>query len=227
MEKLRYNRTFKRGIIVVLILFLLFGSILTYSIVGKIQYDSLISNMKTVEATIVDIDLDVRVRAPDVQIIYVSYKVDGTAFSRELETDTTFSFAAGVGAHYSVGDKVDIFYDPQNPEVIAFSRSVGVGYFYMGVSLIGLALGLFVLIYMLKHPREYLVTQDEYDKEKEALKRSKAARKKRKKARKKQKRKKNAKVRRIIKIVLIVLASLVGAFVLFLLLGALLMAFGY
>ncbi len=220
MAKLRYNRTFKNGIISILFCLLLFGSVLAYSIVAKIQYDGIVSEMESVEATIVDIDWDMYIRGPDEQEIYVTYEVDGVAYSRELKTDTPISFAAGVGAHYSVGDKIDIFYNPQNPEMIASSRSVGVGYFYMVISLIGLAIVLPISIYMIKNSRKFLVTQEEYEKEREALKKSKLARKKHKK-------KKNAKERKIIKVILIVLAALVGAFILFLLWGALLKVLGY
>ncbi len=69
MVKLRYGRTFKNGMIAILISFLLFGSMLAYSIVAKIQYDSIVSEMKSVEAMIVDVDLDMHIRWPDEQVI--------------------------------------------------------------------------------------------------------------------------------------------------------------
>jgi hypothetical protein len=93
--------------------------------------------MQSLEATIVDIDLDIHIRGPDEQEIYIEYEVDGITYSRELKTDTAISFTAGSGAHYSVGDKIDIFYDPQNPEIIASPRSVCVGYFCLIFALFG------------------------------------------------------------------------------------------
>lgn len=167
--------------IVILLCYLLSISIIVFFIVSKVQYDSLISKMKSVEATIVDIDIKLNHEGPNEQKIYISYVVDGVTYSRNLETDTTISFAAGSGAHYSVGDKIDIFYDPQNPEVIASPRSIGVGYFCLFFALFSIALLSFVLFYLVKNRRKFLVTQQEYEKEKEELKKSKLARREQKK----------------------------------------------
>jgi hypothetical protein len=130
--------------------------------------------MKPLEATIVDIDNHIRVRGIDEQEIYIEYVVDGVVYSRELKTDTKISFfSAGEGAHYSIGDKTPIFYDPQNPEIIASPRSISVGYYWLIAALIFLAITLLCLIIMLITRRKFLVTQEEYDKELEDLKRSK------------------------------------------------------
>lgn len=180
MEKLRYNRAFKKGMTAIVICILLFGSVLAFALVAKIQYDGMVAKMKTVEATVVDFDVDMHIKGPDEQMIYIAYEVGGVAYSRELDTDTSISFSPGVGAHYSVGDKIEIYYDPQDPEVIASPRSEGVGSFYTLVGVVGLALMIAVLICMLKNSRQYLVTQAEYEQEKEALKKEKKAKKKRK-----------------------------------------------
>ena len=227
MEKLRYNRTFKQGMTGVLIFILISGLIFVLSVISKIQYDAIVSNMERIEATIIDIDWNRHRRGPNEQEIYISYEVDGTVYERQLGTDTSVSFAAGMGAHYSVGDKVEIFYDPQNPEVIASPRSVVVGYFYMGISALSLAGGGCLLFFLLKHKRKFLVTQAEYEKEGEEIKKSKAKAKKQKERIKAEKRKKYAKARKVFKVILIVLAVPLGAFILFLLFGALLMALGY
>lgn len=223
MEKLRYNRTFKNGIAVIVFCVLLFGCLTVCTVVAKIQYDSLVSDMKSVDATIVDIDLDVHVKAPDEQEIYIEYIVDGITYNRELKTDTAVSFSAGVGAHYSVGDRVQIFYDPQNPEIIASPRSISVGILYFIIGSAGLALILFVLYIMLKNHRHYLVTQEEYEKEKEERKKTKAE----KKQLKLEKRKKYAKLIRIGKIILIILGVILGLFILYILFGLLLISLGY
>ena len=223
MEKLRYNRTFKNGIAVIVFCVLLFGCLTVCTVVAKIQYDSLVSDMKSVDATIVDIDLDIHVKAPDEQEICIEYIVDGITYNRELKTDTAVSFSAGVGAHYSVGDMVQIFYDPQNPEIIASPRSISVGIIYFLIGSAGLALILFVLFIMLKNHRQYLVTQEEYEKEKEERKKLKAE----KKQLKLEKRKKYAKLIRIGKIILIILGVILGLFVLYILFGLLLISLGY
>ena len=165
MSNLRYNRAFRKGLVAILFGIILFSSIVVYFIVSKIQYDQLVFDMKPLEAIIVDIDYDVHIKGPDKQEIYIEYKVDEIVYRRELETDTAISFAAGIGAHYSIGDTIPIFYDPQNPEIIASPRSQSIGVFCLIFALFSLALCLFALWWMIKSRRKYLVTQEEYDKE--------------------------------------------------------------
>ena len=181
MKKLRYNRAFKKALAAIFFCIALFGSIVVFFVVSQIQYNQLTANMEPLEATIVDIDLDMHVRGPNEQEIYIEYEVDGTVYNRELETDTAISFEAGTGAHYSIGDKIPIFYDPQNPEIIASPRSQSVGIYWLIFALISLALTLFSLILVLKTRRRYLVTQEEYDKEGKELKKNKLAEKSQKK----------------------------------------------
>ena len=73
----------------------------------------------------------------------------------------------------------------------------------------------------------YIVTQEEYDKEGEELKRSKLAEKQQKKQAKLKRKNQHPKARKIGKIILIVLGCLIGAFVLYLLFGLLLISIGY
>ena len=144
MSDLRYNRAFKKGLSAILFCIILFGSIIVFFIISKVQYDQLVSNMISLEATIVDIDLDIHIKGPDEQKIFIEYEVNGIVYNRELKTDTAISFRAGRGAHYSVGEKVQIFYNPQNPEIIASPRSVSVGYFWLIFALL-----LFYLLFQL------------------------------------------------------------------------------
>lgn len=58
MSGMRYNKTFKGGIITILICFLLGGVILTMSIISKLQYNEITQNMLTTNATITDIKID-------------------------------------------------------------------------------------------------------------------------------------------------------------------------
>lgn len=227
MSDLRYNRDFKKCLAAILFGIVLFGSIIAFFIVSKIQYDQLISNMISLEATIVDIDYDFHIKGPDQQEIYIEYAVDGVSYSRELETDTVISFAAGTGAHYSIGDKIPILYDPQNPEIIASPRSVSVGYFWLILALFFLGLVLFALWWMIKSRQKFLVTQEEYIKEGEELKRSKLAEKQQKKQAKLERKNRHPKVRKIMRTVLTVLGCLIGAFVGFLLFGQFLKSLGY
>ena len=215
MTKMRYNRAFKKGIVAILFCIILFSSIVTFFVVSKIQYDQLVSNMKSIEATIVDVDYHTRRKGLDWQEIYIEYEVDGIIYGRELETDTVISFRAGSGAHYSVGEKVPIFYNPQNPEIIASPRSVSVGIFWLIFALFFLGLVLFSLWWMIKSRQKFLVTQEEYDKEGEELKKSKLAKKQQKKQDKFERKKNNFKARKILKIILISIVALIVAFLLF------------
>ena len=215
MTKMRYNRAFKKGIVAILFCIILFSSIVTFFVVSKIQYDQLVSDMKSIEATIVDVDYHTRRKGLDWQEIYIEYEVDGIIYGRELETDTVISFRAGIGAHYSVGEKVPIFYNPQNPEIIASPRSVSVGIFWLIFALFFLGLVLFSLWWVIKSRQKFLVTQEEYDKEGEELKKSKLTKKQQKKQDKFERKKNNFKARKILKIILISIVALIVAFLLF------------
>jgi len=227
VSDLRYNRAFKKGLAAILFCAILFSSIIVFFIISKIQYDQLVSDMKSIEATIVDVDYHTRRKGLAWQEIYIEYEVDGIIYGRELETDTVISFRAGSGAHYSVGEKVPIFYNPQNPEIIASPRSVSVGIFWLIFALFFLGLVLFSLWWMIKSRQKFLVTQAEYDKEGEELKRSKLAEKQQKKQAKIERKNKHQKARKIGRIILIVLGCLIGMFVLYLLFGLLLISLGY
>ena len=76
MKKLRYNRVFKQGICAILFCIVLSSSMVIFSLVSKIQYDQLISNMESIEATIVDIDLEYHRKGPNVQKIGIEYVVE-------------------------------------------------------------------------------------------------------------------------------------------------------
>lgn len=88
MEKLRYNKVFRDGIIALIFCSLLSAAIIVPAIISKVQYDSLVSTMESIEATIVDIDLEINVRGPNEQEIYIAYVIDNVVYNRELSTDT-------------------------------------------------------------------------------------------------------------------------------------------
>ena len=212
MSDLRYNRVFKKALAAILFCTVLFSSIVIFFIVFKIQYDQLVSGMKPLEATIVDVDSHFTPKGLNWQEIYIEYAVDGIVYNRELKTDIAIFFRAGTGAHYSAGDKVPIFYNPQNPEIIASPRSVSVGYFWLIFALFFLCLVLFALWYVIKRRHKFLVTQEEYEKEGEGRKKAK----KEKRKAKKEKRKANRqKLLTILKAILIFIAALMVGFILF------------
>ena len=241
MSELRYNRAFKNAIAAILLGVALFTSIVVFYVISQIQYNRLVSDMEPLEATIVDVDWHVSRKGISWQEIYIEYAVDGIVYNRELKTDTAISFRAGSRAHYSVGDRVDIFYDPQNPQIIAAPRTQSVGRFWLIFALLSLGLVLYALWWMIKSRRRFLVTQEEYKKEGEELKKSKLAAKQQKKKQKRQaklqkkKQKKQAKFERtqkylklrkvvkiillklwkVVKIILLVFAAVIAAILLF------------
>ena len=70
MAKLRFNREFKFGIASMLIVFFIGAALTTMAVVSKIQYDTLVAEMVSTEATIIDIDMD--------------YNRKGTIYSKQL-----------------------------------------------------------------------------------------------------------------------------------------------
>ena len=178
MAKLRFNREFKFGIASMLIVFFIGAALTTMAVVSNIQYDTLVAEMVSTEATIIDIDMDYNRKGPDEQKIYIEYEVDGFIYSRKLATDTKVTFAAGLGSDYSVGDKVPIFYDPENPETIASPRTVRVGYAMLAIGLFILAISIFLLFVDIKKRSAFLVTQEEYERQGRELKNKKKTKKK-------------------------------------------------
>jgi len=171
VEKMRYRKGFYSGILVILFCILLFGAVIVFFIVSKIQYDRLVVGMEPLEATVVDVDRKVTYKGPREQEIRIAYEVDGVSYEREWKTDTPISFSPGRGTNYSIGDRIEILYDPESPGTIVAPRSMRVGIFYLTVALIGMALVLFSLFCVIKTRHQFLVTQEEYDREREAQKR--------------------------------------------------------
>jgi len=215
MAKLRYSRAFKNGIIAIMLCILLTVVFLAVPITAIILYDDLVGGMKPLEATIVHIDLDFKFNrrySYREQEIGIVYEVDGVTYNRQLKTDTVIAMPPGLGTYYSLGEKIDIFYDPENPAVIAVPRSMEVACFWI---VLGFALLVFFLCCFAmtkKRAKKFLLTQEEYEKEKEE-------RKKRKQERKEQKKNTLAgKIGNVIRMIFLVAA---GIFVLLFLLGVL------
>jgi len=166
MEKMTYNKKFRDSVITFIFFLLLSSAFIIFPIISKIQYNNLVANMESVEATIIDIHLDFNRRRPDEQEISITYEVDGVVYNRELGTDTKISFPAGTGTHYSVGDTLIIFYNPQNPNEIATPLSVSAGYFYLVIGLVSFVLFVAPLVMIIKNRQKYLITKQEFEKQK-------------------------------------------------------------
>lgn len=168
MSGMRYHKTFKWGIVSLLFCFLLFGVMFTMSIISKLQYDEITQNMLTTNAMITDIKIDhysfkYGNYEQEMQIVYV---VDGKTYNRELATDTKNAFEAGFRTHFSVGDVVEIYYNPENPMEIATElsskHSVNTMIF-TGACLIFLVA---ICISVIITRKRFLISEEEYKKEK-------------------------------------------------------------
>lgn len=176
MSGMRYNKTFKGGIITILICFLLGGVILTMSIISKLQYNEITQNMLTTNATITDIKTDHHSFKyggydQEMQIVYV---VDGKTYNRELATDTKISFQAGYKTHFTVGDVVEIYYNPENPMEIATELSSKHAVNTMIFSGAFLAFMVAILITAIIIRKRFLISEEEYEKEKAGKKKIKS-----------------------------------------------------
>ena len=164
MKKLRYNKNFIGIITVVSICILVSMGVVVSTVISKIQYKILVADMKTIEATVTEIDRENTRHGPDIQEIHITYKVNNKIYNRELKTDTTVSFTAGIGTNYLVGDKLVIFYNPQDPNIIATPLSNKGSSHYLIICLIVLCLLVPSLINLIKRKSKFLVTQEEYEK---------------------------------------------------------------
>ncbi|MBO5898260.1 MAG: DUF3592 domain-containing protein [Clostridia bacterium] len=91
---------------------------------SDVWYRHRIADMEPVEATVVDTDLHDRRRNPDIQEVSVTYEVDGETYQGELDMAVKSLFV-GRRVLYSVGDKITLYYDAENPYEIAYPNSAG------------------------------------------------------------------------------------------------------
>lgn len=169
MVKKRFNDDFKEKIFLYVFFLLFSGVFFIGGLVSICQYHNLIHGMVLTEATIFDIDLNVSSRSSR-QDIYITYDIDGITYNREYESDGVFlSGTAGFRAHYSVGDTLEIYYDPNNPEIIAAPRSSTIIFCFLIIGMFGFLGILYALVSLFKNYRNFQITNEEYEKEKEEL----------------------------------------------------------
>ncbi len=174
MVKVRYRKGYIGGIVTIVLCVLLFGFMLAYSILAEVQFSELIENMDTTYATVTDIRTNIH-RRGHTQEMQISYTVDGKTYNRELGTDTFFSYEAGHNTSYKTGDKVKIYYDPENPMRIATKLSLNTGRYYTIIAGVGFAIVLFALACAIAARKRNIITEEEYQKEKSEKKEQKAA----------------------------------------------------
>ncbi len=173
---MRYSKTFKNSIITILLCCILFGVVLIMSVISKVQYNEITQNMLTTNATITEIKVDHHSSKyggydQEMQIVYL---VDGKTYNRELSTDTKYAFKAGYRTHFSVGDVVEIYYNPENPMEIATELSEKHAGNMMIFSGVFLAVMVAILITGIITRKRFKITEEEYKKEKATKKKTKS-----------------------------------------------------
>ena len=161
--KSKYNKKFIDGLVAIIILFLIsFLPVLDFVIV-KTQYESAVSDMKTIEATIVDINTNMNSRWQS-QEIYIVYSVDDFVYKKELNNANAISFTIWIGDEFTVGDKIEIFYNTENPEIIVAPFSFSIQYIALLIGLIGGIISVMFFIFMVKNSYKFrLGTKDKND----------------------------------------------------------------
>ena len=126
MAKLKAHKKILYPIIAFLIIALLCGDYLSgFAVLSRIQYDHITSDMNSVEATVVDITGEhiKSIRGRTTRWINVTYEVNGIIYTQELRMIVGRLFGTQEDLNYSVGDKFTVFYDPENPNEIAYPNS--------------------------------------------------------------------------------------------------------
>lgn len=126
MTKLNIRKKILYTIIIFLIIVLLWGEYLSgFAFFSRIQYNNITSDMNSVEATVVDITGEhiKSSRGRTGRWIQITYEVDGVIYLKEPRIIVERLFKTQEDFYYSVGDKLTIFYDPENPNEIAYPNS--------------------------------------------------------------------------------------------------------
>lgn len=124
MSKFNFRRKILINIIVLWMTIYLCGKFFGgFAALSSIQYKNEISDMNSVDAKIVDIT---RIRSRDTNIkkwICVIYEVDGIMYKQEFKMIVDRLFQLRKDVNYSVGDRITIYYKPENPTKIAYPNS--------------------------------------------------------------------------------------------------------
>lgn len=149
----------KRGIIISICIMLIgLGCVVCY-IIAQIQYTQFVEDCETCEAVVTKTVRDYhRNNFMGLEDVYIVYTVGDTEYHRTLSTDTEISFSQ-VLTNFDVGEKVTIYYKPENPGKIATPESNKNGLFAAVSGLIVFVFGLVLLInYIKKYKIEKLET---------------------------------------------------------------------
>lgn len=145
----------KKGIIMSIGIMLIGLGYVVYSVLAQIQYTQFVADCETCEAVVTKTIRDThKNNFLGLEDVYITYTVGDTEYNRMLSTDTKIVFSQ-VLTNFDVGEKVTIYYKPENPAEIATPESSKNGLFAAISGFIVFIFGLVLLInYIKKYKRE-------------------------------------------------------------------------
>lgn len=145
----------KRGIIISICIMLIGMGYVGYYIVAQIQYTQFVADCETCEAVVTKTVRDTHQNNFfGLEDVYITYTIGDTEYNRTLSTDTKIAFSQ-VLTNFDVGEKVTIYYKPENPGKIATPESSKNGLLAAISGFIVFVFGLVLLInYIKKYKKE-------------------------------------------------------------------------
>lgn len=145
----------KKGIIMSIGFMLIGLGYVVYSVLAQIQYTQFVADCETCEAVVTKTVRDAHQNNfLGLEDVYIAYTVGDTEYHRALSTDTKIAFSQ-VLTNFDVGEKVTIYYKPENPGKIATPESNKNGLLAAVSGFIVFVFGLVLLInYIKKYKKE-------------------------------------------------------------------------
>ena len=104
----------KKGIIMSVGFMLIGLGYVVYSVLAQIQYTQFVADCETCEAVVTKTIRDThKNNFLGLEDVYITYTVGDTEYNRMLSTDTKIVFSQ-VLTNFDVGEKVTIYYKPEN-----------------------------------------------------------------------------------------------------------------
>lgn len=144
----------KQGIIAITFMMLLGLILMSSYVVSEFQYLNNVTNMKECEATVTSIKTDInRYNISNLKTVYVKYTINNVEYNQELSTNTGISFGKIV-TPMKIGNKIIIYYNPQNPTQISSKITQNTGLFIAIFGLVTFIFGLVLLIIIIKSRKQ-------------------------------------------------------------------------
>lgn len=140
----------KKGIIMSIGFMLIGLGYVVYSVLAQIQYTQFVADCEPCEAVVTKTIRDTHQNNfLGLEDVYITYTIGDTEYNRTLSTDTKIAFSQ-VLTNFDVGEKVTIYYKPENPGKIATPESSKNGLLAAISGFIVFVFGLVLLINYIK-----------------------------------------------------------------------------